>query len=120
MNFDEAREKHAQWRFKFRGAITQKETMDAVAIAKDDRCDLGKWLHGEAKGKYSRLSGYADCVNKHAHFHIAASNVAKVINAKKYEEARALLDMGSEFSLASAAIGSALDVLEKEAGSSAG
>src|SRR5512140_1442267 len=112
MNFDEARDKHAQWRFKFHGENTKKETMDAVAIAKDDRCDLGKWLHGEAKGKYSRLSGYGNCVKKHADFHIAAGNVAKLINAKKYEEARALLEMGSGFSLASAAIGSALDVLE--------
>jgi hypothetical protein len=119
MNFDEARDKHAQWRFKFRGAITQKETMDAAAIAKDDRCDLGKWLHGDAKGKYSRLTSYADCVKKHAHFHLAASEVAKKINARQFDEARALLAMGTDFSLASAAIVSALNALEQEAASSA-
>ena len=115
MNFDEARDRHGQWRFKFRGAIAQKETMDAAVIAKDDRCDLGKWLHGEAKDKYSRLSSYSDCVGKHAHFHIAASDVANKINARQFEEARALLDMGSDFSLASAAIVSALNALEQEA-----
>ena len=120
MNFDEAREKHAQWRFKFRNAILKKETFDVDVIAKDDRCDLGKWLHGEAKAKYSRLSSYADCVKKHAHFHVEASKVAKVINAQKYEEALALLDIGSGFSIASAAIGTALNALEKEAGSSTG
>jgi len=120
MDFDEARNKHAEWRFKFRSAITKKETLDADAIAKDDRCDLGRWLHGEAKAKYSRLSSYADCVKTHAHFHIEASKVANVINAQKYEEARALLGIGSGFSTASAAIGWALDVLQKEAGSSTG
>ncbi len=120
MNFDEAREQHAQWRFKFRGAIRQNETMDVAAIAKDDQCDLGKWLYGEAKGKYSRLSSYTDCVKTHAHFHVAASNVAKVINEEKYKEAWALLGMGSEFSLATAAIVSALDLLQNEAGVSKG
>jgi hypothetical protein len=116
MNFDEARNKHADWRFSFRTAITKKESLDVDSIARDDRCDLGKWLHGEAKGKYARLSSYADCVKKHAHFHLEASKVAKVINTKNYEAAHALLDIGSGFSAASAAIGSALDVLQKEAG----
>lgn len=116
MNFDEARQKHADWRVKFRSAITRKEKLDPAAIAKDDRCDLGKWLHGEAKAKYSGLPSYRECVERHAHFHLEASKVAESINAAKYDEAGELLAMGSGFSKASAAIGVALDGLEKEAG----
>ena len=116
MNFDEARQKHADWRVKFRNAITKKETLDPAAIAKDDRCDLGKWLHGEAKKKYSALPAYAECVKHHAHFHVEASKVAERINAAKYDEAQALLAMGSGFSRASASIGTALDQMERAAG----
>lgn len=116
MDFEEARKKHAEWRVRFRSTITKKETLDADAIAKDDRCDLGKWLHGEAKGKYSRLSAYSECVKQHAAFHLEASKVALVINAQKYEEAQALLGVGSGFSSASGAIHTALDELEKQAG----
>lgn len=115
MNFDEAKQKHAEWRFKFKTAIVKKETLDAEAIAKDDRCDLGKWLHGDAKIKYAKLPGYAECLKRHAQFHIEASKVAKAINARKFDEAQTMLGMGSGFSSASGAIGAALDELEKEA-----
>jgi Chemoreceptor zinc-binding domain len=115
MNFEEARKKHAEWRVKFRSAITAKATLDAEAIAKDNCCDLGKWLHGEAKLKYAKYSSYTECVTKHAQFHVEASKVARVINAKQYDDAQALLGVGSGFSRASGAIGSALDALEKDA-----
>jgi len=115
MNFEEARKKHAEWRVKFRSAITAKATLDADAIAKDNCCDLGKWLHGEAKAKYAKLSSYDECVKKHAQFHVEASKIARVINSKKYDEAQALLGLGSGFSAASGAIGSALDALERDA-----
>jgi methyl-accepting chemotaxis protein len=120
MNFDEAREKHAQWRVKFRNAITKKETLDPAVIARDDRCDLGKWLHGEARAKFSTLPAYAECMKHHAHFHVEASKVAERINAAKYDEAQAMLGMGSGFSRASASIGTALDQLELAAGDGAG
>lgn len=115
MNFEEARKKHAEWRLKFRSAISAKATLDADTIAKDNCCDLGKWLYGDAKTKYVKFPSYADCVKKHSQFHIEASKVARLINARQYDEAQALLGMGSGFSSASGAIGSALDALEKDA-----
>lgn len=116
MNFEEARRKHAEWRVRFRSAIIKNERLDTDIIARDDQCDLGKWLHGEAKGQYSRLPSYADCIKKHAHFHIEAGKVAKVINTQEYEKALELLNTGSGFAMASAAIRSALNTLEKETG----
>ncbi len=115
MNFEEARKKHAEWRVKFRSAITTKATLDATAIAKDNCCDLGKWLHGEAKTKYAALPSYQECVKKHANFHLEASKIAGVINAKKYDEAQSMLGIGTGFSSASGAIGNALDALERDA-----
>jgi methyl-accepting chemotaxis protein len=115
MNFEEARKKHAEWRVKFRSAISAKATLDASTIAKDNCCDLGKWLYGEAKSKYAALPSYQACVKKHAAFHVEASKVACVINSKKYDDAQAMLGIGSGFSSASGAIGNALDALERDA-----
>lgn len=114
MNFEQARQKHAEWRVKLRGAIAKKETLDVGVIAKDTQCDLGKWLHGEAKQRFGRWPAYNDCVAKHAHFHLEAGRVAKVINDRQYDNAHSMLGVGSGFSSASAAIVNALDALEKE------
>ncbi len=48
MDLDQAVAKHAEWKVKFRKAISAKEQLDTASIAKDNCCELGKWLHGEA------------------------------------------------------------------------
>lgn len=47
MNLDESIQKHAEWKLKFRSAISRKEQMDAETIGKDNCCQLGVWLYGE-------------------------------------------------------------------------
>lgn len=115
MDFEQARKKHAEWRVKLRGAITKKETLDVTTIAKDNQCDLGKWLYGEARQRLHCSPLYNECVTKHAHFHMEAGKVAKVINDGHYDQAHSMLGVGSGFSSASAAIVNALDALEREA-----
>jgi Chemoreceptor zinc-binding domain len=114
MNFQEARDQHAEWRAKFRAAIATRQPLDAAAIGQDDQCILGKWLHGEAKAVYGRFPGYVDCVEKHATFHKEAFRVAKAINESRYDEARRLFEIGTAYSAASAAVGWALSTLERD------
>ncbi|MDO8272919.1 MAG: CZB domain-containing protein [Gammaproteobacteria bacterium] len=114
MNLDDAIQAHAQWKIKFRGAISAKDQMDAVKISADNCCPLGIWLHGEAKSKYSHLNTYKDVVQKHSVFHKEAGKVASAINAKKYSEATAMLDAGTPYMSASLATGVAISVLKKE------
>lgn len=116
MDLDNAIGKHAEWKLKFRSAISKQETMDAATISKDNCCELGKWLHGEAKTKHGRLTSYADCVTKHAAFHVEAGKVASAINSKKYTEAEAMLNSGTGYATASSAISIAIMHLKKEAG----
>ena len=52
MNFDEAINKHAAWRMKFRTAMKMKESLDAATIGKDNCCELGKWLYGPGKAEF--------------------------------------------------------------------
>ena len=114
MDLDQAIKKHAEWKLKFRSAISNKETMDVATISKDNCCELGKWLHGEAKPKHGHLASYIDCVGKHAAFHIEAGKVASAINTRKYAEAEAMIDGGTAYHNASSAVGTAIMRLKSE------
>ncbi len=115
MDLDQAVAKHAEWKVKFRKAITAKEQLDTVSIAKDNCCELGKWLHGEAKTRFSGLNTYRDCLTKHAAFHTEAGKVAKLINQAAYQQAEQALGAGSSYSNASTEVGVAISKFKKEA-----
>ncbi|MBI1890766.1 MAG: CZB domain-containing protein [Burkholderiales bacterium] len=114
MNLDDAIEKHAAWKVKFRAAINKKETLDAATIKKDHCCDLGKWLHGEGKSQVGSRASFITLLGKHAEFHRAAGKVADTINAKQYDAAENMLGAGTEYSQASAAVAAAISLLKKE------
>lgn len=116
MDLNQAIDRHAEWKTKFRRAISGHETMDAEAISKDNVCELGKWLYGEAKGKFGKYGSHAECVAKHAAFHAEAGKIARAINAKKFAEAEAMLNSGTPYANASSAVGLAILHLKKEAG----
>lgn len=115
MDLDQAIRAHGEWKIKFRSAISKQETMDVATISADNCCQLGKWLHGEAKQKFGTLKSHADCVVKHAAFHKEAGKVAQAINAKKYIEAEAMMDSGTTYTEASRSVGVAITNLKREA-----
>jgi len=116
MDLSQAVAKHSEWKIKFFKAISSKEKLDALTIAKDNCCELGKWLHGEAKGKYSTLPGYRTCVAGHAAFHVEAGKVATTINAGRFDEASDMMNAGRPYAKASSAVGAAIMQLKTEAG----
>jgi len=119
IDLDKALEKHSEWKVKLRTAISKREEMDAATISRDDCCDFGKWLHQDVKHHLAHEPNYADCVSKHAAFHIEAGRIANMINAKKFSEAEALLGNGSAFVAASTAVGVAIMRLKKDFNASA-
>lgn len=116
MDLNQAIQKHAEWKLKFRSAMSKQETLDAGAIEKDNCCELGKWLHGEARTQFGGLKSYGSCVTRHAAFHKEAAKVARAINAKRFNEAEAMLGNGSTYSSCSTAVGVAILELRKNAG----
>lgn len=116
MDLSQAMEKHGEWKTKFRVAISKKESMDAATISKDNCCELGKWLHGESRAKLGALASHAECVKKHAAFHVEAGKVAQMINAKNYDAAGRMLGLGTPYTDASSNVGVAILRLKKEAG----
>jgi methyl-accepting chemotaxis protein len=116
IDLDGALKKHAEWKIKLRTAITNKETLDAETISKDNCCDFGKWLHNEdSHSKIAHLQSYHDCVLRHADFHQVAGTIAHVINAKKYEDANKMLnDSEGDFIKNSSLVGAAIMRLKKD------
>ena len=113
MNLDDAISAHAQWKTKFRMAITKRETMDAATIGKDNCCELGKWLYGEGRGLHSSKPQFVALLEKHKAFHGEAGKVAAVINAKKFEEAEKMISGASPFGVASNEVGMAISSLKR-------
>ena len=117
MNLDTAIQAHTDWKTKFRFAITKHEfPLDVLTISKDNCCELGRWLNGEAKTKYDHLACYRECVIKHSEFHTEAAKIASVINAREYNEALIMMNSETSFWLASNSLILAIIRLRKETG----
>jgi hypothetical protein len=116
VDLNAAIQKHAEWKFKFHNAIFSGESIDAAAIAKDNKCDMGKWLHGEGHARYQEKASYAQCLADHAAFHAEAGKVAVAINAKKKVEAEKMLAAGSAFAMASKRVSLSIVELKIEIG----
>lgn len=116
MDLSEAMKAHAEWKIKLRTAISAKQSLDATTISADDCCALGKWLHGEARLKFGKLKSHGDCLARHAAFHKEAGKVALTINARKFEEAEAMLGASTPFFMASNSVVMAISALKKESG----
>ena len=114
MDLTQAIEAHSEWKVKFRTAIAKNETLDVAAIAADDGCTLGAWLHGEGKSRFAHLGSYVACVASHAAFHKEAAKVAQRVNSKQFSEAEGMLRTGSPFAQASTAVGAAIVHLRRE------
>lgn len=116
MDLTQAIQKHAEWKLKLRSAIAKKEKMDVATIARDDCCELGKWLHGNEKAKLGAMAAFPTCLRKHAAFHVEAGKVAQAINDGQYTAAEAMLGAGTPYTAASSAVGVAIMALKKESG----
>lgn len=115
MDLNNAVHKHAEWKTKLRSAISKHEQMDVATLAKDNCCELGKWLHGEARAKFSQLVSHGECIQKHAAFHVEVAKVATAVNAKKFAAAEAMLEAGTAYARISSALSVAFIRLRKEA-----
>ena len=108
IDLDSAIKVHAQWRSRLRKAAQKQERLDADTVARDDCCDLGKWLHGRGQGSYGSLPAFRTLVDRHREFHSAAGAVAKAINWGNYAEAEKALAGNTAFSRASNDVGVAI------------
>lgn len=115
MDLNNAVQKHAEWKVKLRSAIAKHEQMDVATLSRDDCCELGQWLHGDAKARFGQLGAHADCVHKHQVFHDEVAKVATAVNAGRYTQAETMLGVSTGFFKASSALSVAFMQLRKAA-----
>jgi hypothetical protein len=116
MNLDEAIQKHAEWKVKFRSAILKKEQMDVATISKDNCCQLGQWLYGDGKARYGTKPEFTALLERHKAFHSEAGKVARLINAGQYDQAEKELANGTPYSQTSSAVGTSIIQLKRLVG----
>jgi methyl-accepting chemotaxis protein len=114
MDLDRAVAAHAQWKIRLRGAIANGDQLDAASVSADNCCELGKWLHGDARRLADPQGLIGDCTAKHAEFHRQAGQVARAINAKRMDDAERMLAPGTAYSNASNNVGVALLRLKRQ------
>lgn len=113
MDLDNAIHSHYEWKSKFKAAIAAQSKLDASSIARDDCCEFGKWLHGDAGRLYSNKAEFMALLAKHKTFHQEAGKVAQAINQGHYEEAAEMMANSTPFVTASMAVGVAVNALKR-------
>ncbi|NDI87602.1 CZB domain-containing protein [Undibacterium crateris] len=105
---------HENWKIRLVTFLDGKSTeeMRPELICFDDRCDLGKWLHGDAKKYFEKNSNFIYLVNEHKNFHYHASNVVSLKLQGKDQKADQLLK--NEFNKTSERVSFLLNQLKCE------
>ena len=99
-SFADAEKAHVKWKSRLIDYMHGhgSEDLDVSTVCRDDQCDLGKWIYGDAM-KYASYSEYKGLRESHTTFHKTVGAIVENVQANKENEAKNLL--GGEFSAAS-------------------
>ena len=104
---------HQNWKLRLESYLngTSNENFAPEVVCFDDRCDLGKWIHGAGKARLGRYPGFTALQGHHKMFHYAASNVVALYQAGKTAEAEKMLH--TQFDSFSGSVVRDLEMLEQ-------
>jgi hypothetical protein len=77
IDIDTAIAAHENWKIRLQNYLagTSAEEFKPELICMDDRCDLGKWLHGHGRERLGKYPAFTILVARHKYFHVQASTV---------------------------------------------
>ncbi len=81
---------HAQWKQRLRTAVAAGRVepgTDLAVVARDDACDFGRWLHGEARG-ITEPALLGPIIDAHAAFHRETAAVLVAVDGGRLAEAK--------------------------------
>jgi hypothetical protein len=83
---------HVMWKQRLQAYLegNSEEKLDPEVVGRDDQCALGKWIYGDGKA-HEALPHFAKVKEDHAHFHLHAAQVVKLVDAGEREAAEKLL-----------------------------
>lgn len=94
LDIETAKFAHENWKLRLQAYLegNSSEDFSPEVICFDDRCDLGKWIHGQGQAKLGKFPGFTALTGHHKMFHYAASNVVSLHRAGHTAEAHEMLD----------------------------
>lgn len=68
---------HAAWKNRLEAQIRGDagETLSVAAVAADNNCALGKWIHGDGRDQFGAYPEYAQLRKVHVDFHLCAGGI---------------------------------------------
>ncbi|TXT35759.1 MAG: hypothetical protein FD135_4720 [Comamonadaceae bacterium] len=94
IDIDTAISAHENWKLRLQNYLNgnSTETLQPEIICLDDRCDLGKWLHGPGGQRLGKYPAFSVLVARHKYFHVQASNVVGLAQTNQKEKAIQAMD----------------------------
>ncbi|QTD46919.1 CZB domain-containing protein [Ottowia testudinis] len=94
IDIDTAIAAHENWKLRLQNVLDGKsnEDLKPEVVCMDDRCDLGKWLHGAGRERLGRYPAFTMLVARHKYFHVQASTVVAQAQSGDEESARQTLN----------------------------
>jgi len=100
---DKAIQAHSRWKMRLMDILGgHGEKLNCSEVAKDNVCDLGKWIYGRGE-KYAKLPTYRQLKDLHAKFHRCAADVVRKHEAGDAKAASTMMASGGSFDEASKA-----------------
>ena len=115
LNFRTAIDVHRKWKTRLQAVVdgTSTEQLAPDEVCRDDRCALGKWIHGSGGEKFGSHDTFQALSMKHADFHLCAGEILRTALAGETAKAQAALKTG-EFAQHSQSIVMALAKMYNE------
>ena len=114
-DFNQALINHGEYKPRFLALIEGRSKVDTTQIpCKEGDCELGKWLSGDGKAKYTLLGSYIACFKRHGAFHQEMDKVIALINSGRYDEAVKLLGESTNYAITYTAFINAVKQFKQE------
>lgn len=94
IDIDTAIAAHENWKLRLQNYLNgnSTENLQPEVVCLDDRCDLGKWLHGPGGQRLGKYPAFSVLVARHKYFHIQASTVVALAQTNDKDQASKTLD----------------------------
>jgi hypothetical protein len=114
LNFAKWIEVHKAWRNRLVTFIngSSSEALDENVVRRDDRCDLGRWIHDHGERFYGDVPAFVQLKMQHAEFHASAGLVVSLLKRTGPKAAHKALH--EDFDVKSLRVVSSLQNLERE------
>ena len=90
-DFDRIIQAHMQWKVRLRDYVDGKGgRLDAAEVERDDKCELGCWIHGEGQ-RFARDACFGRLRDTHARFHKCAAHIVRLHDRGEKTQAESTL-----------------------------